>query len=149
MPKYYEAFGYVIQQQLYPQVGDVVVWLSLDDETIVTLYCFDSEEAEWYWETDWYEGQENVSLIDFCLVEDTRPRKRAHWIKVHNPNYSPFDSSVEFIFYCSHCNKVFGEDGNFCPRCGYEMVDLVYESIEHDLIPGRLEPGFERRKTNE
>lgn len=149
MPKYYEAFGYAIQQQLYPRVGDVVVWLSLDDETLVTLYQFDSEEAEWYWETDWYEGQENVSLIDFCLVEDTRPRKRAHWIKVYNPNYSPFDSSVEFIFYCSHCNKVFGEDGNFCPRCGYEMVDLVYKSIEHDLIPGRLEPGFERRKTNE
>ena len=45
MPKYYEAFGYAIQQQLYPLVGDVVVWLSLDDETVVTLYRFDSEEA--------------------------------------------------------------------------------------------------------
>lgn len=77
---YYETIGRRIQEAVSPFAGDIVVWLSLDGDTCVTLYRFDSEDAEWYWESDWYEGQENVSLIDFCFLDDTRPGKSTRWM---------------------------------------------------------------------
>ena len=58
-------------------------------------------------------------------VEDVKPITHAHWIKRSNPNYSPFDGSVEYDKICSNCgcyNECFD---NYCPDCGAQMDEEV------------------------
>ena len=66
-----------------------------------------------------------ISLLQNSEMEDVAPVVHAHWIKRSNPNYSPFDGSVEYDKICSNCgcyNECFD---NYCPDCGAKMDEEV------------------------
>ena len=49
------------------------------------------------------------------------PTTHAHWLKINNPNYSPFDQSSEYYLFCSNCECGHVQMYNFCPSCGAKM----------------------------
>ena len=52
--------------------------------------------------------------------------KPKYWIKITNSNYSPFDGSPEYKYYCPACDKenISGKT-NFCPHCGLPLEEVV------------------------
>lgn len=108
----YEVIGNKIQSSLNLFAGDVVVWLSLDGMSVTTLYRIDDGYGQW--EDDWYEGQKDVQLIDYCLLDALKPVIHAHWVEEHR-NY----------MVCSNCGKYRGdwrtESFVYCPHCGAKM----------------------------
>lgn len=116
----YEVIGNKIQSSLNLIAGDVVVWLSLDGMSVTTLYRIDDGYGQW--EDDWYEGQKDVQLIDYCLLDDLKPVAHAHWI-LHDDNNDIWD--------CSNCkmhifiNLLYGNKAEYCPKCGAKMDEEV------------------------
>lgn len=45
------------------------------------------------------------------------------WVRINNPNYSPFDGSPACLYVCPNCDYINQADANFCPNCGYGMRD--------------------------
>ena len=109
----YKEIGSVIRKAVYPRASNVVVWLTLDGEKIVTLYRFDSEDCVWYWESDWWEGEAEVKLISWCLFEDLKSVTHAHWVE------------KTFTFECSACCGDAVDNYAYCPRCGAKMDEVV------------------------
>lgn len=113
----YEVIGNKIQSSLNLFAGDVVVWLSLDGMVVTTLYRIDDGYGQW--EDDWYEGQKDVQLIDYCLLDALKPVTHAHWI-----------DNGEFCCYnCSNCRDAISYsdfiDYAYCPHCGAKMDEEV------------------------
>lgn len=118
----YKEIGGVIRKAVYPRACDVVVWLTLDGEEIVTLYRFDSEDCVWYWTSDWWEGEAEVKLISWCLFEDLKPVTHAHWTYEIDDLF-PADS----MMICSNCGEYerLGANDNYCGNCGAKMDEEV------------------------
>lgn len=53
---------------------------------------------------------------------NVRPVVEAGWVKTINPNYSPFDGSSEYTYYCSNCGKTHVTKSAFCEQCGASMT---------------------------
>lgn len=49
----------------------------------------------------------------------------AVWIKIKNVNYSPFDSSNEYDYYCGNCGRKSRQPTPFCPKCGERMNRII------------------------
>lgn len=122
----YEVIGNKIQSSLNLFAGDVVVWLSLDGMSVTTLYRIDDGYGQW--EDDWYEGQKDVQLIDYCLLDDLKPVTHAHWIET-------YDWTGTYYVTCSNpkCGLAWwldegtAEDNEMfhCPKCGAIMDEEV------------------------
>ena len=63
--------------------------------------------------------------LEMHQVEDVEPVVHAHWLKINNPNYSPFDQSSEYYLFCSNCECGHVQMYNFCPSCGAKMDEEV------------------------
>ena len=112
----YEVIGNKIQSSLNLIAGDVVVWLSLDGMSVTTLYRIDDGYGQW--EDDWYEGQKDVRLIDYCLLDDLKPVVHAHWRRTLNYNaictncqyVLPSGSPVSYFRFCPYCGAIIDEE---------------------------------------
>ena len=109
----YEVIGNKIQSSLNLIAGDVVVWLSLDGMSVTTLYRIDDGYGQW--EDDWYEGQKDVRLIDYCLLDDLKPVVHAHKVRVHSQG-----GGTHWVV-CSHCEKPIDWQDAYCKHCGAIM----------------------------
>lgn len=65
-------------------------------------------------------GEVLLSIQKFPSA-DVVPVVHAHWLKINNPNYSPFDQSSEYYLFCSNCECGHVQMYNFCPSCGAKM----------------------------
>ena len=119
----YEVIGNKIQSSLNLFAGDVVVWLSLDGMSVTTLYRIDDGYGQW--EDDWYEGQKDVQLIDYCLLDDLKPVIHAHWIKAFFPGSVECGLPILLDATCSRCDFKMEELYSYCPNCGAIMDEEV------------------------
>ena len=70
----YNTIGEYIRNHI-TVIEDIIAVIEIDGSITNTLFMVDMDEDEYFiWNTDWYEGEENVVLIDFFPVsEATKP----------------------------------------------------------------------------
>jgi uncharacterized OB-fold protein len=59
--------------------------------------------------------------LNFRPVHKKRAMVRGEWGKSLNPNFSPFDDSGEYLYWCNQCCHIQNYESNFCPNCGADM----------------------------
>lgn len=127
-------------------IEDMIAVIEIDGVTINELLLVDMHEDGYFvWKSDWWEGEKDISLIDFFPVSDAQKPsaqpepKKGRWIKKHRHyggfrSYTGFDSFGELHtitvderteyddLYCSECGARSADNFlNFCPNCGADM----------------------------
>ena len=55
-------------------------------------------------------------------IKALEDRPTGKWLKIHNPNYSPFDGTCGELSVCPFCGyKTSYKPHKFCPDCGARM----------------------------
>lgn len=55
-------------------------------------------------------------------AEDVAPVIHSNWRAEYNPNYSPFDPTMDDeVYFCNNCNNKQYKMSNYCPECGAKM----------------------------
>ena len=68
----YDIIGNYIEKHI-PVIDDIIAVISIDGEIRNELLLVDGEIGStnnFVWQIDWWEGEENVELIDFFFVSD-------------------------------------------------------------------------------
>lgn len=102
-------------------IEDIIAVIQIDGIIINELYMVDVDaDGYFYWDNDWWEGEEDVALLDFFPVSDAEPpeRKKGKWIDDTYCSICGWANEVESGFIGSV--KGF----KFCPNCG--------KGMEHD-----------------
>ena len=70
----YHIIGEYIEKHI-TYVDDIIAVISLDGNIINELFLVEiTTESNFIWQRDWWEGEENVELIDFFFVSDACKR---------------------------------------------------------------------------
>ena len=70
----YHIIGEYIEKHI-PVIDDIIAVISLDGNIINELFLVEiTTESNFIWQNDWWEGEENVELIDFFFVSDACKR---------------------------------------------------------------------------
>lgn len=70
----YHIIGEYIEKHI-TYVDDIIAVISLDGNIINELFLVEiTTESNFIWQNDWWEGEENVELIDFFFVSDACKR---------------------------------------------------------------------------
>ena len=48
------------------------------------------------------------------------------WLRINNPNYSPFDDSGEYKYFCTHCAAQANKKTKYCAHCGERAEGIMY-----------------------
>lgn len=119
----YSAIGRYIRENI-TAIEDIIAVIDIDDVETNELFLVDMDADGYFvWKSDWWEGEKNVSLVDFFPVSDAkRPsaqpeRKKGKWISLDDfrGKYN------EFGYKCSECGEQSDYDENFCANCGAQM----------------------------
>lgn len=118
----YNVIGQYIQNHI-TAIEDIIATIEIDGIRTNELFMVDMQEDGYFvWNSDWYEGEQNIALIDFFPVSEAEPeRKKGKWIQ------SEEKEGMEFTFYEIHCSecgvlrKIGWTGANFCPNCGADM----------------------------
>lgn len=75
----YSVIGQYIRDHV-SAIEDMIAVIEIDGKTLNELFMVDmTVDGYFIWESDWYEGEENVALIDFFPVSDACNPKN-YWI---------------------------------------------------------------------
>ena len=75
----YSVIGQYIRDHV-SAIEDMIAVIEIDGNTSNELFMVDMKvDGYFIWESDWYEGEENVVLIDFFPVSDAC-KPKDHWI---------------------------------------------------------------------
>jgi len=122
----YSVIGQYIRDHV-SAIEDMIAVIEIDGETSNELFMVDmTVDGYFIWESDWYEGEENVVLIDFFPVSDACNPKHEKEPKMKpvfsSDGYADGNPVYDFAT-CPRCeyqyedtDKAWGEP--FCPRCG-------------------------------
>lgn len=70
----YHIIGEYIEKHI-TYIDDIIAVISLDGNIINELFLVEiTTESNFIWQNDWWEGEENVELIDFFFVSDACKR---------------------------------------------------------------------------
>lgn len=70
----YHIIGEYIEKHI-TYIDDIIAVISLDGNIINELFLVEiTTESNFIWQNDWWEGEENVELIDFFFVRDACKR---------------------------------------------------------------------------
>lgn len=69
---------------------------------------------------------EQVDALEMA-IDALESYKEGKWIKINNPNYSPFDGSSTKLFICSICESTQYKRTKYCPECGSYNGELREE----------------------
>lgn len=68
----YEVIGNYISDHV-TVIGDIIAVIQINGVVIKELYLVDMDcDGYFYWLSDWWEGEEDVTLLDFFLVSDAK-----------------------------------------------------------------------------
>ena len=71
----YNVIGQYIQNHI-KIIEDIIATIDLDGYRTNELFMVDMKGDEYFvWKTDWYEGEQNVALIDFFPVSEAMPER--------------------------------------------------------------------------
>ncbi len=127
----YNVIGQYIQNHV-TVIEDIIVTIEIDGVRTNELFMVDLQEDGYFaWKSDWYEGEQNVALINFFPVSDAEPeRKRGKWIQ---------RSDMPWYYYCSNCHRVISVTSvdqmekfhAFCGTCGADMREEKSNEISN------------------
>jgi len=117
----YDVIGNYIEKHI-PVIDDVIAVISTDGKIRNELFLVDGEIGSTnncVWQIDWWEGEENVELIDFFFVSDACK---------NNNNYDLIsrEQAIEAI----ETEKI--KHGNYLTSSyvGYEMAEKVVKQLQ-------------------
>lgn len=140
----YDVIGNYIEKHI-PVIDDIIAVISIDGEICNELLLVDGEIGStnnFVWQIDWWEGEENVELIDFFFVSDAckknnnndliSKKQAIRWVKTEcNPYGKPtldFESGKKVIEHLEQMSPAQPEQTN----CDYyhKDVDSYVKPIE-------------------
>jgi L-rhamnose mutarotase len=69
----YTVIGQYIQNHI-TVIEDIIATIEIDGVRTNELFMVDTQEDVYFvWKSDWYEGEQNIALIDFFPVSDAQP----------------------------------------------------------------------------
>lgn len=123
----YNAIGEYIRNHI-TVIEDIIAVIGIDGSITNTLFMVDMDVPGYFiWNTDWYEGEKNVALIDFFPVsEATKPitqpeRKKGKW-EIYIISMLDGEGCR-----CSECGFEGAPYWDYCPNCGSPMEGVVYD----------------------
>lgn len=116
----YDVIGQYIQNHI-TAIEDIIATIELDGMTTNELFMADMhEDVYFYWKYDWWEGEEDVALLDFFPVSGAEPeRKTGYWIDDGIDGCGA--AMIEYRnLKCDKCgwSSSLIIPRNFCPNCG-------------------------------
>lgn len=130
----YNVIGEYIREHM-TAIEDMIAVIEIDGYITNELFMVDMDADGYFvWKSDWWEGEKNISLVDFFPVSDakkTSAQRKGKWI------YEKINSYTSRT-YCSECGNsapfrcvsddhygvhMHGEISKtkFCPNCGAKM----------------------------
>ena len=149
----YHIIGEYIEKHI-TYVDDIIAVISLDGNIINELFLVEiTTESNFIWQNDWWEGEENVELIDFFFVSDackrcdnndliSRQQAIDEFYKYPNINWTTLDvmekinslpSAQPEIIRCKDCKHHWTHkcmDSMPIERCDLEQT---FYDAEHDF----------------
>lgn len=132
----YSEIGKYIQDHI-PAIEDMIAVIEIDGVISNELFLVNMREDNYFvWKSDWWEGEQNIALIDFFPVSDAQKSSvgKARWI-TQVENYveqtwcSKCGKNAPFVFVADdhYGNHAHGETvkTRFCPNCGKRMEDSI------------------------
>lgn len=127
----YSVIGNYISNHI-TAIEDMIAVIQIDGCIINELYMVDMEtDGYFYWESDWWEGEEDVALVDFFPVSEAeRPQE---WIPVSER--LPED---EYVLISKKPSKISGD--KWCVTIAIRMADprskkVQWRDIGFGIIP--------------
>lgn len=113
---HYSVIGQYIQNHI-TAIEDIIATIEIDGVRTNELFTVDMQEDGYFvWKSDWYEGEQNVALIDFFPVSDAIPERQGKWLDGHG-----FAGNYYDCFVCDQCKKESMAKTKYCPNCGAKM----------------------------
>lgn len=116
----YNVIGKYIRDHI-TAIEDMIAVIEVNGVITNELFMVNmNEDGYFVWKSDWWEGEENVALIDFFPVSDAQKpsewsaRKTGKWIPIE-------DSDCWRGYICNKCGKTVNQKENYCPNCGAIM----------------------------
>ena len=98
----YSVIGKYIRDHI-TAIEDMIAVIEIDDITTNQLFMVDMQEDGYFvWESDWYEGEQNIALIDFFPVSNAKPERKNEPVGCDGCKYDWFGDSR-----CSRCARSF------------------------------------------
>lgn len=81
------------------------------------------EIGEYEWETDWWEGQTDITFLGIISLQDVKiePLKMTTGYWILHENYRDYNGYICSIYRCSNCFHKTEERTNYCSECGIKM----------------------------
>ena len=72
----YNVIGQYIQNHI-TAIEDIIATIEIDGIRTNELFMVDMQEDGYFvWKSDWYEGEQNIALIDFFPVSNAEPGRK-------------------------------------------------------------------------
>ena len=72
----YNVIGQYIRNHI-TAIEDIIATIEIDGVRINELFMVDMKEDGYFvWKSDWYEGEQNIALIDFFPVSEAKPEDK-------------------------------------------------------------------------
>lgn len=133
----YSAIGRYIRENI-TAIEDIIAVIDIDGVETNELFLVDMQEDGYFvWKSDWYEGEQNIALIDFFPVSEAEPeRKKGEWV------YGETDRQDGW--FCSECGGFVPWDYNYygldninfiadfktCPFCDARMISYTGKDMK-------------------
>ena len=100
-------------------IEDMIAVIQINGVIIKELYMVDVDaDGYFYWKSDWWEGEEDVALLDFFPVSDAEAIPAADVVPVRLGEW--LDGYK--MQTCSLCKCRGKKSWTFCPHCGARMI---------------------------
>ena len=115
-------------------IEDMIAVIEIDGVTMNELLLVDVHEDEYFvWKSDWWEGEKDITLIDFFPVSDAQKpsaqpeQKRGKWLSHYDycKKHGYMPSGVIALWWCDQCEQGVEHPTNFCPNCGTDMREVT------------------------
>ena len=98
----YSVIGKYIRDHV-SAIEDIIAVIEIDGKISNELFMVDMQEDGYFiWNSDWYEGEQNIALIDFFPVSDAEPAQKNEPVGCNGCRYDWFGDPR-----CAKCARSF------------------------------------------
>ena len=98
----YSVIGKYIRDHI-TAIEDIIAVIEIDGITTNQLFMVDMQEDGYFvWKSDWYEGEQNIALIDFFPVSNAKPERENDPVGCSGCKYDWFGDKR-----CNRCARSF------------------------------------------
>lgn len=101
----YSVIGKYIRDHI-TAIEDIIATIEIDGIRTNELFMVDMQEDGYFvWKSDWYEGEQNIALIDFFPVSNAKSEQENEPVGCNGCRYDWFGDPR-----CNRCARSFQED---------------------------------------